>query len=68
MFPIARQSDEYAREAIVRLLTLSGYDATSEPGKLRLLPESPMPASWRPTILRKTKRDLVWKTVQATAP
>ena len=74
MFPIARQSDAYAREAIVRLLTLCGYEATSEPGKLRVLPESPMPEAWRPTIVRKTKRDLVfdngssYRAMTATQP
>ena len=43
LFPIARQSDEYAREAITRLLILAGYDPTSEPGNLRVLAESPLP-------------------------
>ena len=50
LFPIARQSDEYAREAITRLLILAGYDPTSEPGKLRVLSESPLPPQWRPKI------------------
>ena len=58
LFPIARQSDEYAREAITRLLILAGYDPTSEPGKLRVLPESPLPRQWRPRISGKTRREL----------
>ena len=58
LFPIARQSDEYAREAITRLLILAGYDPTSEPGKLRLLAESPLPQQWRPRIAGKTRREL----------
>ena len=73
-FPIARQSDPYAREAIVRLLTLPGYEASSEPGRLRVLPESPMPAEWRAKIVRKTKRDLLldngssYRAMTATQP
>ena len=58
LFPIARQSDEYAREAISRLLILAGYDPTSEPGRLRLLPESPLPGQWRAHIAGKTRREL----------
>ncbi len=73
-FPIARQSDPYAREAIVRLLTLAGYEASSEPGRLRLLPESPLPEAWRAKIVRKTKRDLLfangssYRAMTATQP
>jgi hypothetical protein len=58
LFPIARQSDEYAREAITRLLILAGYDPTSEPANLRLLAESPLPRQWRPRIAGKTRREL----------
>ena len=58
LFPIARQSDEYAREAISRLLILAGYDPTCEPGNLRLLAESPLPKAWRPRIAGKTRREL----------
>ena len=74
LFPIARQSDEYAREAITRLLILAGYDPTSEPGKLRLLPESPLPRQWRPRIAGKTRRELrlangsVFRALTATQP
>ena len=74
LFPIARQSDEYAREAITRLLILAGYDPTSEPGKLRLLPESPLPQEWRPRISGKTRRELrlangsVFRALTATQP
>lgn len=74
LFLIARQSDAYAREGITRLLTLAGYDASSPPGRLRLLPESPMPASWRPRIVRKTRRSLgfangsVYQALTATQP
>ena len=57
LFPIARQSDEYAREAITRLLILAGYDPNSEPGKLRLLSESPLPQEWRPAVAGKTRRE-----------
>ncbi len=58
LFPVARQSDEYAREAITRLLILAGYDPTSEPGNLRTLPQSPLPHQWRPVIGGKTRREL----------
>jgi hypothetical protein len=58
LFPIARQSDEYAQEAITRLLILAGYDPAAEPGRLRLLGESPLPAAWRPTIVSRTRRQL----------
>ena len=74
LFPIARQSDEYAREAITRLLILAGYDPTSEPGKLRVLPESPLPKEWRPRISGKTRRELrlangsVFRALTATQP
>ena len=74
LFPIARQSDEYAREAITRLLILAGYDPTSEPGNLRVLPESPLPTEWRPKIAGKTKRELrlangsVYRALTATQP
>ena len=58
LFPIARQSDEYAREAIRRLLILAGYDPNSDPANLRVLPESPLPAAWRAKIAGKTRREL----------
>ena len=35
-----------------------GYDPNSEPGKLRVLPESPLPKEWRPAIAGKTRREL----------
>ena len=60
LFLIARQSDAYAREGITRLLTLAGYDASCPPGHLRVLPESPLPPSWRPKVVRKTKRNIVF--------
>ena len=74
LLPIARQSDEYAREAIVRLLVLAGYDPASEPGKLRRLPQSPLPEAWRPRIVGKTRRELrlengsVFRALTATQP
>jgi hypothetical protein len=58
LFPIVRQSDDYAQEAIGRLLILAGYDPTSEPANLALLPESPMPKRWRATIAGKNLRVL----------
>ena len=58
LFPIARQSDEYAREAITRLLILAGYDANSDANDLRVLAESPLPQQWRPKIVGKTRREL----------
>jgi hypothetical protein len=58
LFPIARQSDEYAQDAITRLLTLAGYDSNSEPPNLRLLPQSPMPERWRAQIVGKTLKGL----------
>jgi hypothetical protein len=58
LFPIARQSDEYAQDAILRLLILAGYDPASEPPNLRVLPESPMPKRWRAQISGKNLRSL----------
>ena len=58
LFPIARQSDEYAREAIWRLLILAGYDPSSDPARLRVLAESPLPAAWRARIAGRTRREL----------
>jgi hypothetical protein len=58
LFPIARQSDEYAQDAIGRLLLLAGYDPASEPPELRILPQSPLPQRWRPRIAGKNLRAL----------
>lgn len=58
LFLIARQSDDYAQDAIIRLLNLAGYDANSDPPNLRLLPESTLPARWRPEIVGKNLREL----------
>ena len=55
LFPIARQSDEYAREAIVRLLILAGYDPTSEAGK-------PAPACRVAAARERGDRKIVGKT------
>jgi hypothetical protein len=74
LLPIARQSDEYARDAIGRLLVLAGYDPASEPSKLRRLPQSPLPEAWRPKIVGKTRRELrlengsVFRALTATQP
>ena len=74
LFPVARQSDEYAREAIVRLLILAGYDPTSEPQRLKVLSESPLPDSWRARIAGKTQRELrfangsTYRALTATRP
>ena len=58
LFLVARQSDEYAQEAVRRLLILAGYDPFSEPGRLHTLPESPMPQSWRPRIVGRNHHEL----------
>lgn len=58
LFPIARQSEEYAEDAIRRLLILAGYDPNSEPPNMRILPESPMPEEWRPRIVGKRAKSL----------
>ena len=68
LFPIARQSDEYAREAITRLLILAGYDPTSEPGRLRVLPESPLPPSGARRSRAAPSASCAWSTVPPTAP
>ncbi len=74
LFPIARQSDEYAREAITRLLILAGYDPGSDPCAPRILPESPMPKAWRPKLAGKTRRELrlangsTYRALTATQP
>ena len=59
--PSPDESDEYAREAITRLLILAGYDPTSEPGRLRVLVESPMPPEWRPKVVgpNQTRTEIV---------
>lgn len=58
LFPIARQSQEYAQDAITRLVLLAGYDPSSNPPNMRVLTESPMPAAWRPEIIAKTAMSL----------
>jgi len=59
LFNIARQSEEYAEEAIRRLLILWGYDPDTDPPNMQVLPESPPAmAAWRPEIVSKTKRSL----------
>lgn len=58
LFPIARQSQEYAQDAITRLIILAGYDPNSTPPDMRVLPESPMPEAWRPKIVAKTAMSL----------
>ena len=68
LFPIARQSDEYAREAITRLLILAGYDPTSEPGNLRLLAESPLPQSGDPRSRARPAASCGSPTARSTAP
>lgn len=60
LFNIARQSEEYAEEAIRRLLYLLGYDPESEPPNMRILPESPMEPTWRPNIVGKTRKSLTF--------
>jgi hypothetical protein len=57
-FPIARQNEDYAKDGIRRLLILAGYDPESEPPNLRVLPESPMPAEWRPEIVAKNVTEI----------
>ena len=72
--PHRETTDEYAREAITRLLILAGYDPTSEPGRLRVLTESPMPPEWRPKVPGRTRRELrlsngsVYRALTATQP
>jgi hypothetical protein len=56
LFPIARQSLEYAQDAITRLLLLSGYDPNTNP-PLRL-PEAIIPPEWQPHIVAKTTMSL----------
>ena len=68
LFLIARQSDAYAREGITRLLTLAGYDASSPAGHLRVLPESPMPASWRHRSSQDQAQPGDSTTARATRP
>jgi hypothetical protein len=60
-FSIARQSQEYAQDAIVRLLVLAGYDPLSSPPHMRVLPESPMPEEWRPKIASKTTLSITFE-------
>jgi hypothetical protein len=74
LFPIARQSDEYAREAVTRLMILAGYDPASEPASPRVLAESTLPAAWRPRLAGKTRRELrlangsTYRALTATQP
>jgi hypothetical protein len=58
LFPIARQNEDYAKDAIRRLLYLWGYDPESDPPHMSVLPESPMPEQWRPAIASKTLKSL----------
>ncbi len=57
-FPIARQNEDYAKDGIRRLCILAGYDPESEPPNMRVLPESTMPAEWRPEIVAKNVTEL----------
>jgi hypothetical protein len=59
LFPIARQSLDYAQDAITRLLILMGYDPNTSPPNMEVLPESPQAmAAWRPKIVAKTTMSL----------
>lgn len=58
-FPIARQSEEYAQDAVKRLLTLAGYDHVSEGADLAVLDESPMPERWRARFVVRNVKQLV---------
>jgi hypothetical protein len=60
LFPIARQNEDYAKDAIRRLLYLLGYDPESDPPNMRVLPESPMPTAWRPAIASKTLKSITF--------
>ena len=40
------------------MLILAGFDPASDPAKLRVLAESPLPPSWRPRIAGKTRHEL----------
>lgn len=55
MFSIGRQSEEYAKDAIKRLMYLRGLD----PHTGDVLPESPMPPEWRSPIVSKTTTQIV---------
>lgn len=59
-FPIARQSEGYAKDAIRRLLILAGYDPDSDLSGLRVLPESAnlMDPEWRPRFVAKNLNEL----------
>ena len=57
-FPIARQNEDYAKDGIRRLCILAGLDPESEPPNMRVLPESTMPAEWRPEIVAKNVTEL----------
>ena len=55
LFPIGRQSEEYAKDAITRLMYLRGLDPiTQQP-----IPDSPMPPEWRKATASKTTTQLV---------
>lgn len=58
LFPIARQSLEYAQDAITRLLILAGYDPNTFPPQR--LAESPMPKEWQPEVIAKTSMSLTF--------
>ena len=58
LFPIARQSLEYAQDAITRLLILAGYDPNTNPP--RRLDEAVMPPEWQPDIVAKTTMSLTF--------
>ena len=58
LFPIARQSLDYAQDAITRLLILAGYDPNTSPPNMRRHDECIMPPEWQPTIVAKTSMSL----------
>ena len=58
LFPIARQSDEYAR---TRSCVCSSWPATTPTSSRAAQPalsESPLPTSWRAKVVGKTQREL----------
>jgi hypothetical protein len=69
-----RQSEDYACEAIARLLILAGYDPAAPAGELRVLAESPLPAAWRPALVRRNQHELhlangsVFRALTTTRP
>ena len=68
LLPIARQSDEYAREAIVRLLILCGYTPPRRPPTCACLQSRRCPRGGDPRSPARRAASCAWQTARPSAP